>query len=93
METNILLNYSMRTKEENLQRHMEARAILKPEVRLASSKMNRTKVAIPDGIVIEIHSVLDDFRINKISKINLIYDSGKILGLSCVISKCQRRQV
>lgn len=83
----------MRTKEENLQRHMEARAILKPEVRLAPSKMNRTKGATSDGIVIEIHLVLDDFRINKITNINLIYDSDKILDVSSVISMTKKTGV
>lgn len=41
--------------------------------------MNKNNAAAPDGIVIEILSALDDFRIYKIIEIIIeIYDSGNI---------------
>lgn len=41
--------------------------------------MDRNKAAKPDGIVVEMLLVLDNFRINKIAEIlNEIYGSGEI---------------
>lgn len=51
---------------------MERPTILKTEVRLALTKMNRNRTMEPNWIVIQMLSSLDDFEINKITEIKFI---------------------
>lgn len=48
---------------------MEVHVVLKSEIRSALTKVNRSKAKGPGEIVIGMLSALDDFGINKISKI------------------------
>lgn len=53
--------------------------VFKSEVRLALTKIKKNKTTVPDEILIETLSVLDNFRINKVTKmITEIYGNGKI---------------
>lgn len=52
--------------------------ILKTQVEAALAKLNRNKVAGPEGIITEMLTALDNFSIDKITEINEIYNSGDI---------------
>lgn len=66
-------------KKEETYYTQERLEILKSKVRSARVKMNKNKTTGSDRIVIEMLSALHNFRINKIMKINEIYDSSNIL--------------
>lgn len=80
------------TAEKNCIKSQNGPVMLKYEVRAALANMKRTKVEGRNDIVTELLTVLDNFRIAKVTKvINEIYDSDQTLeNLSRLIFiKCQ----
>ena len=58
---------------------IEGPEILKSEVRAALQKMKRKKAAGPDEVIMEMIDALEDFGIEKLTKVlNVVYDSGEI---------------
>lgn len=68
---------------------MDGYVVLKSEVNLAMAKINKNKSAVTDGIVSEMQSAFDNFRIDEITEIIKYKTTVKYMKVCIVVPSWQ----